>query len=59
MIADLVTLAQVLDDTPGQDGRFLARFDVLLKHHEFIATKTRHEIFRPQHGPQAIGHRAQ
>ena len=59
MIVDLVALAQMIDDAPGQTGGVLVRFDVLLKHHEFVAAEPRHEILRAQHFAQAIGDRTQ
>ena len=59
MIVDLVTLAQVIDDAAGENGRLIGRFDVLLKHHEFVAAEPRHEILRTQHGAQPVGDRAQ
>ena len=59
MIVDLVALAQVIDDSPGENGGILVRFDVLLEHHEFVAAEPRHEILRPQHVAQPVGDRAQ
>ena len=59
MIVDLVALAQIIDDAPGQVGGVLRAADVLLEHHELVAAEARHEILRPQHVAQAIGDRAQ
>ncbi len=59
MIIDLVAFAQAVDDSPRKTGRILIRSDVLLKHHEFIATKARDEILGAQHFVQAAGDSAQ
>ena len=59
MIVDLVALAQMVDDAPGETGGVLVRFDVLLEHHEFVAAEPRHEILRAQHFAQPVGDRAQ
>ena len=59
MIVDLVALAQVIDDSPGEAGGVLGRFDVLLKHHEFVAAEPRDEILRAQHRAQPVGDGAQ
>jgi len=49
----------MLDNSPGETRGVLARFDVLLEHHEFIAAEPRHEILRAQHFAQPVGDRAQ
>jgi len=59
MIVDLVALAQMLDNSPGETRGILVRFDVLLKHHKFVAAEPRHEILRAQHFAQPVGDRAQ
>ena len=59
MIVDLVALAQMVDDSPGETRGILARFDVLLEHDEFVAAEPRHEILRAQHFAQPVGDRAQ
>src|SRR3954447_1518280 len=59
VIADLIALAQVLDDPTRQAGRLFGRFNVLLEHDELITAETSYEIFRTQHGAQPVGDRAQ
>ncbi len=59
MIVDLVTLAQVVDDTSREMGGIFVRPDVLLEHHEFVAAEARHEILRAQHVAQPFGDGAQ
>ena len=45
----------MLDNASREHGGLFARIDVLLEHHELVAAEAGHEIFRPQHGAQAIG----
>ena len=59
MIVDLVTLAEAIDDAPGEARGVFRGMDVLLEHHELVAAEPRHEILGPQHLAQTIGHRAQ
>ena len=59
VIVDLVALAEMIDDAPGETGGVLVRSDVLLEHHEFVAAEPRHEILRAQHLAQPVGDRAQ
>ena len=55
MIVDLVALAEAIDDAPGETRGILVGCDVLLEHHEFVATEPRHEILRAQHFAQPAG----
>jgi hypothetical protein len=59
VIVDLVTFAQVIDHSPGETGGFLGRFDILLKHHKFVAAEPRDEVLRAQHRAQPVGDGAQ
>ena len=55
MIADLVGLAEVVDDALRQAGSLLVGAEVPQENDKFVAAEARDEIFRPQHLPQPVG----
>ena len=58
MTINFISLGEPLDDAAGQRGRRLHRLDVLLKHNEFVATKSRNEVLRAKHSPESVGDNA-